>query len=126
MIKHADELRSSSRNKSVITSEIRDIIKAMEIQMTSANREGRTYIDFKVPKMFIAVGSDIDSMILIVSGTLRELIEAGYDVKIMDLGHLYIFTIRWESSLSKDDRKDIINFMKKHMVTVNKSCKNTD
>lgn len=116
MIKHADELRSSSRNKCVITNEIRDIVRAMEMQMASANREGRTFIDFKVPKMFMAVGSDKDSMMLIVSGTLRELVEAEYDVKIRDLGHLYLFTIRWESSLTKEDKKDIIKFMKKYIV----------
>jgi len=117
MIKHANELRSTSRNKSVISDEIRDIIRTMGILMSASNREGKSFIDFKVPKLFVSVGNDIDSMILIVSGTLRELIDGGYDVKIRNLEHSYLFTIRWESSLTKNDRKEIINFIKKYTVT---------
>jgi hypothetical protein len=115
MIKPARELRTVSRNKRVIMSEIREIVKAMEQQMVGANRDGRSYIDFKVPKTYMSVGEDVDSVILIVSGVLRELVNGDYDVKIRDLNHSYLFTIRWESDITNIDRRDIIKFMKTHM-----------
>lgn len=116
MIKPANELRTASRNKRVIKTEIREIIKAMEHQMIGANRDGRTSIDFKVPKTYMSVGGDIDSIILIVSGVLRELVDGDYDVKIRDLTHSYLFTIRWEAELNDIDRRDIIKFLGKHMT----------
>lgn len=117
MIKHADELRTSSRNKHVIMTEIREIVKAMEQQMVGANRDGRTCIDFKVPKTYMSIGEDVDSIILIVSGVLRELVNGNYDVKIRDLQNSYLFTIRWEAELTTSDRRSILEFMKKHMVS---------
>jgi hypothetical protein len=116
MIKPADELRTVSRNKRVIKTEIREIVKAMEHQMVGANRDGRTSIDFKVPKTYMSVGEDIDSIILIVSGVLKELVDGDYDVKILDLNHSYLFTIRWESELTTIDRRGILKFLGKHMV----------
>jgi len=116
MIKPADELRTASRNKRVIKTEIREIVKAMEHQMVGANRDGRTSIDFKVPKIYASVGEDVDSIILIVSGVLRELVDGDYDVKIRDLNHSYLFTIRWEAELTIIDRRDILKFLGTHMI----------
>ena len=50
MIRSADDLRATSRNKNVIRNEMREILKAIEHQMLIINREGRNSVDFKIPK----------------------------------------------------------------------------
>lgn len=115
MIKSADELREGGRNKHVIMSETKEIVKSMEQRMIAANRDGQLFIDFKVPKTYAAIPNDVDSTMLIVTSVLRELVEAKYNVKIVDLECAYLFTIRWGAELTIDDRRDLIMFMKKHM-----------
>lgn len=116
MIKSAGELRSQSRNKQVIRNEMKEILKAMEYQMVVANREGRSYIDFKVPKTYASVGQDVDSVMLIVTGVLKELLDGGYHVQIRDIEHTFIFTIRWEIEMTEEDKKKLINLMQQHMI----------
>lgn len=116
MIKTANELRLQSRNKRVVLNEMREILKAMEYQMVIANREGRSYIDFKVPKTYASVGQDTDSMMRIVSGTLKELINAGYHVGIRDMEHTFIFTIRWEIEMTDVEKDALLSLMEEHMV----------
>ena len=116
MIKTAGELRATSRNKRVIKSEIKEILKAMEQQMEIVNREGRNNMDFKVPKTYLSVGHDTDSVFLIVTGTLEELLNGGYEVKIRDIQHTFLFSIRWDSDITKCDKDRLLGLLKKHMT----------
>lgn len=115
LIKAADDLRSCARNKRVIAAEVKEVLHAMEVEMVNANKDGRSKIDFHVPKSYSTVGNDVDSIMIIVTQVLRELVDGNYKVKIYDQEHTYLFEIRWTSELTSSDRRDMINFLKKHM-----------
>ena len=108
MIRSADDLRATSRNKNVIRNEMREILKAIEHQMLIINREGRNSVDFKIPKTYASVGSDADSVMLIVAGVLQELLDANYSVKIIDLEHTFLYSIRWDCEMTSEDKQKLI------------------
>ena len=70
------------------------------------------------------MGSDADSVMLIVAGVLQELLDANYSVKIIDLEHTFLYSIRWDCEMTSEDKQKLINLMKKHMVNSNQ--KNND
>lgn len=115
LIKAADDLRSCARNKRVIATEVKEILHAMEAEMVNANKDGRSHIDFNVPKSYSTIGNDVDSIMMIVTRVLRELVDADYVVKIYDREYAYLFEIRWSTELTKKTRLEMINFLKKHM-----------
>jgi hypothetical protein len=115
MIKRADDLRSCARNKRVITAEVKEVLHAMEVEMVNANKDGRSKIDFNVPKSYSTIGNDVDSIMVIVTQVLRELIDADYMVKIYDREHTYLFDIRWSTELTSNDRHKMITLLKKHI-----------
>jgi hypothetical protein len=116
LIKHADELRKTSRNKLVIRAEAREVLTAMYSEMVNANRDGRNSITFQVPKFYASIGSDESTILIITTTILRELNNADYEVAVSDIKHAYLFDIRWDTELSYTDKKNMTDYMRKHMT----------
>lgn len=116
MIKSASDLRSMARNKKYINIEIREILKAMEMKMIDANKDGRCSIFFDVPKNYSTVGSDFDSTIAIITGVISELKKCGYRVQISDRRAIYVFRIEWAVVITESDRAEMMKTIHRHTV----------
>lgn len=115
MIKHADELRRTSRNKPQIQAEVKDVLGAMYAEMVNANKDGRTSIVFPVPKFYASVGRDPDVILTITTTILQELVNGDYDVSVSELEHAYRFVVKWDVEISVGDKKRMNDLMSKHM-----------
>jgi hypothetical protein len=116
MIRSAVELQGNGYNKRAINSEVKDVLRSLEAKILRTSKDGGCSIESRVPKIYSSVGTDVDSVIIIVSSILRELVDAGYEVSISDLGSTYLFSISWNVRLSLGERTDITTFMAKHMT----------
>ncbi len=114
LIRHANELRKTSRNKQAILAEVKDVLAAMYDNMVEANKEGRNSITIAVPKFFSSVGSDEDTILQITTTILRELVDADYDVTVTPTANTNIFEIRWDTDLSYGDKKSMTDYLRKY------------
>jgi hypothetical protein len=115
-IKSANDLRVCSRNTQVIKSEVREILKAIEVEAVNANKDGRNAIDFAVPKTYSTIGEDPESILTLVTTIIKELKSAGYKVKLKDINHSWLFTIRWITDLTMRDKRKMLELLKEHMA----------
>jgi len=117
MIKTAEELRLSSKRLDSINYEVKDVLGAMQVEMVNANKEGRSSIDFQVPKTYSSVGDNENDIKKIATYVLRELIDNGYRVKIYDIGDgPYLYNISWSIKISKAEKQDLNELLDKHIV----------
>lgn len=117
MIRPAGSLRETSRNKTAINGQVKEILKAMEAQMAIANKEGRNNIEFPVPKQYTAFPNDKDAELLIIATVLRELKAGDYKVTITNLKNdTFLFNIRWIAELTDTERVRMIKLLTEHMA----------
>ena len=122
MISSAGSLRETSRNKTAINGQVKEILKAMEAQMAIANKEGRNNIEFTVPKQYTAFPNDKDAELLITATVLRELKAGDYNVTIANLKNdTYLFNIRWIAELTDTERIRMVKLLTEHMSRDNHS-----
>lgn len=116
MIRSAASLRETSRNKKAINMQVKEILDTMQTKMGEANKEGRTNIEFPVPKQYVAFPNDHDAELMIIAGVLRELKTQDYTVEITDISHSLLFDIRWLADLTTVDRERMVKLLREHMV----------
>lgn len=127
MIRPAGSLRETSRNKTAINGQVKEILKAMEAQMAIANKEGRNNIEFPVPKQYTAFPNDKDAELLIIATVLRELEAGDYKVKITNLKNdTFLFNIRWIAELTDSERLKMIKLLNEHMTRNDSSEEEAD
>ena len=127
MIRPAGSLRETSRNKTAINGQVKEILKAMEAQMAIANKEGRNNIEFPVPKQYTAFPNDKDAELLIIATVLRELTAGDYRVSITNLKNdTYLFDIRWIAELTDAERLRMLKLMAEHMAKKESSEEDDD
>ena len=115
MIRSAAELQGNGYNKRAINGEVKDVLRSLEAKILRTSKDGGCSIESRVPKIYTSVGGDVDSVMIIISSVLRELVDAGYEVKITDIESTYLFTVSWNVRLSLEERTNIANFMSRHM-----------
>jgi hypothetical protein len=117
MIRPAGSLRETSRNKTAINGQVKEILKAMEVRMADANKEGRNNIGFDVPMQFTAFPNDHDAELLIIATVLRELKAGDYRVKITkQKNDTLLFDIRWIAEMTDIEREKMKRLLVEHMA----------